>query len=426
MKPIPGIQVENASKKFCRNIRRALRYGAQDILDELTWWRTRQPARLRSDEFWAVQDVSFALQPGQALGVIGENGAGKSTLLKMLHGLLKPDAGRIEIRGRICAMDLGAGMIPLLTGRENIFAQAALLGYSRRDIQRQLDSIIAFAELENFIDTTVGFYSTGMRSRLAFAVAAHLEPDILLVDEILAVGDLAFQRKCLTYINDFLQRSGMLVLVSHSLYHIQGTCQQGLVLEHGRVACLDNAVNAMDFYLKRKNLQDNPPPDAAALPEPARQALAPLTDQEPVRIDRVVIGPLESPILQTGKPAQIQLFFTSLRRIERVTWSFVIYNQDQSICITGAQMPKAVVLPEGPGVLSCVVPQLPLTNGAYVLKIGLSDLDAKVPLAQSGWLDSAYQFQVNNEADSRHNMSALLKMLVTLEVNWEGATAAHA
>jgi lipopolysaccharide transport system ATP-binding protein len=421
-----GIRVENVSKKFCRNFRRSLAYGARDILGELAWWRLGQAASLRRDEFWAVQDVSFTLQPGEALGVVGENGAGKSTLLKLLNGLLKPDIGCVKVEGRTCAMDLGSGMIPLLTGRENIFAQAALLGYSRNATQKKLDSIINFAELETFIDTTVGYYSTGMRARLAFAIAAHLEPDILLVDEVLAVGDLGFQRKCLTYINGFLQRGGIMVLVSHSIHQIQFTCQRGLVMDHGQAIFADNAVNAMDFYLKHKQFEEEAPAKAPAVSMVATPApSAKLTDRDPVRIDQVRIQPLEGLVLQTGKPAHIQISYTSLAHYEKVSWSFVIYNRDQTVCITGALRTEPTFLVEGRGTLGCIVPHLPLTNGVYMLKVGINDLDARVPLAQSGWSDGTHPFQVENDASVIYNMASILNVLVTLEVDWEESAILH-
>jgi lipopolysaccharide transport system ATP-binding protein len=204
------VNAEHVSKKFCRSLRRSLWYGAQDVAGALVPWkrnRTRPSSArgngsmpdLRPDEFWAVQDVSFEVRRGQCLGLVGHNGAGKSTLLKILNGLIRPDAGVITIRGRVGALiELNAGFNPILSGRENIFTEAALLGFSKEEVAARFDDIVAFAELEEFIDMPVQNYSSGMRVRLGFSIAAQMEPDVLLIDEVLAVGDVGFRAKCLS------------------------------------------------------------------------------------------------------------------------------------------------------------------------------------------------------------------------------------
>ncbi len=189
------VKVEGVSKKFCRSLKRSLWYGVQDVTSELIG-RPGGHDELRKNEFWAVQDVSFELKRGECLGLIGPNGAGKSTLLKMLNGLVKPDRGRITMRGRIGALiELGAGFNPILTGRENIYVNGSVLGFTKKEIDRKFDAIADFAEIGEFIDTPVQNYSSGMRVRLGFAVAAQMEPDVFLIDEILAVGDVGFQNK---------------------------------------------------------------------------------------------------------------------------------------------------------------------------------------------------------------------------------------
>ncbi|HIP72872.1 MAG TPA: ABC transporter ATP-binding protein, partial [Anaerolineae bacterium] len=189
------VNVENVSKKFCRNLKRSLWYGVKDVGAEM-FGRGSERIELRSQEFWAVKDVSFQLKRGETLGLIGHNGAGKTTMLRMLNGLIKPDTGRITVRGRIQALiALGAGFNPVLTGRENIYVNASVLGISKAETDRRFDQIVDFSGIEEFIDTPVQSYSSGMVVRLGFSIAAHLEPDILLVDEVLAVGDLAFKTK---------------------------------------------------------------------------------------------------------------------------------------------------------------------------------------------------------------------------------------
>ncbi|CDH43062.1 ABC transporter ATP-binding protein [Candidatus Contendibacter odensensis] len=215
------IKVEGVSKKFCRSLKRSLWYGLQDLGSELRGRRHGGNGELRPDEFWAVQEVSFELKRGECLGLIGPNGAGKTTLLRMLNGLIKPDQGRIEMVGRIGALiALGAGFNPILTGRENIYVNASILGFSRSDVDRLFDEIIAFSGVGDFIDTPVQNYSSGMTVRLGFAVAAYMQPDILLVDEVLAVGDEGFQVKCLNKIGDLRKNGTVIILVSHNMHTI--------------------------------------------------------------------------------------------------------------------------------------------------------------------------------------------------------------
>jgi lipopolysaccharide transport system ATP-binding protein len=228
------IRVEGASKKFCRDLKRSMWYGVTDTLGDLLG-RDGSAHDLRREEFWALNDVSFELQRGECLGLIGRNGAGKTTLLKLLNGLVKPDRGRIEIRGRIGALiALGAGFNPILTGRENIYVNGAVLGLSRKEIDRKLDDIVDFAEIDKFIDAPVQSYSSGMQVRLGFAIATALEPDVILLDEVLAVGDAAFRSKCFDRIGKILTEAAV-IFVSHSESQIYRICNQALLLEAGTV-----------------------------------------------------------------------------------------------------------------------------------------------------------------------------------------------
>ena len=226
------IKVEDLSKKFCRDLKRSLRYGLQDMAGEIMG-RPRTDS-LREKEFWAVKDIGFEVRRGECLGLIGHNGAGKTTLLRMLNGLIKPDQGRIEIRGTVGALiALGAGFNPILTGRENIYVNAAVLGLGKERVDEKLEEILAFAELGEFIDMPVQHYSSGMSVRLGFAVAAILiEPDILFLDEVLAVGDISFTIKCLNRVRE-LMRTSAVVFVSHNMPLISSFCTRVLVMDHG-------------------------------------------------------------------------------------------------------------------------------------------------------------------------------------------------
>lgn len=228
------VNVENVSKKFCRSLKRSLWYGVKDIAGDLLGRGAAEGAMLRNGEFLAVNDVSLQLRRGECLGLIGVNGAGKSTLLKMLNGLIKPDHGRIEIRGRIGALiELGAGFHPVLTGRENIYVNAAILGFTRHEVNRQMDRIIDFAEIGDALDAPVRTYSSGMRVRLGFAVASVLEADVLLIDEVLAVGDTAFRLKCFNRVKQLLKNGVACVLVSHDVNNLSRVCTRGVVVDKG-------------------------------------------------------------------------------------------------------------------------------------------------------------------------------------------------
>ena len=226
------VKVENISKKFCRSLKRSLWYGLQDIGMELMGRKCDR--ELRPDEFWAVKDVSVELRRGECLGLIGPNGAGKSTLLKILNGLIKPDKGRIEICGRVGALiELGMGFNPILTGLENIYNNAAVLGISKAEIDRKLDAIVEFAEIGDFLNTPVQNYSSGMKVRLGFAVAAQMEPDVLIIDEVLAVGDVGFRAKCFNAIHNLMQRAAV-IFVSHSMPQVSRICSDIMMMNHGK------------------------------------------------------------------------------------------------------------------------------------------------------------------------------------------------
>ena len=219
-------------------------------------WRRRTPARA-TEEFWALRDVSFDIQRGAIVGIVGRNGAGKSTLLKVLSRITEPTSGRIRLNGRVASLlEVGTGFHPELTGRENIFLNGAILGMHRAEIKAKFDEIVAFAEVERFLDTPVKRYSSGMYVRLAFAVAAHLEPEILVVDEVLAVGDAEFQKKCLGKMQDVAKGEGRTILfVSHNMGAVAQLCTRALYLEAGRVVKQGNVNEIITFYLDRGSEQ---------------------------------------------------------------------------------------------------------------------------------------------------------------------------
>jgi lipopolysaccharide transport system ATP-binding protein len=235
----PAIQVQQLGKRYVVNHERQAG-GYRTLRESLTDlaaapWRRLRGQRSRTDEeFWALQDVSFDVPAGEVVGIIGRNGAGKSTLLKVLSRITKPTRGRVVIEGRVGSLlEVGTGFHPELTGRENIYLNGSILGMSRREISKKFDEIVAFAEIEQFLDTPVKRYSSGMYVRLAFAVAAHLEPEILIVDEVLAVGDTAFQKKCLARVGQMAQEGKTILLVSHNLPTVAALCTSAALLHNG-------------------------------------------------------------------------------------------------------------------------------------------------------------------------------------------------
>jgi lipopolysaccharide transport system ATP-binding protein len=241
------VKVEGLSKKFCKDLKTSLKYGVQDVF--ANFGRNNKAAVLREKEFWAVKDINFELRRGECLGLIGHNGAGKSTLLKILNGLIKPDEGKATIKGKVSALiELGAGFNPILSGRENIYNNGAVLGFSREEINNKIEEIIDFAEIREFIDMPVQNYSSGMKVRLGFAVAAQLEPDVLIIDEVLAVGDLGFMLKCFKTIDTILPNTAIL-FVSHSMPMISRICSQIILIVNGLVHYQgENISEGIDLY----------------------------------------------------------------------------------------------------------------------------------------------------------------------------------
>ncbi len=247
--PRPIIEVNGVSKRYQLG-----QFGLSSFREETEKWMRRlrgAPAAPKADgrEFWALRDVSFSVNPGEVVGIIGRNGAGKSTLLKILSRITEPTEGEIVLRGRVASLlEVGTGFHPELSGRENVFLNGAILGMRRAEIARKFDEIVAFAEVEKFIDTPVKRYSSGMYVKLAFSVAAHLEPDILIVDEVLAVGDVAFQKKCIAKMGEVSGHGRTVLFVSHNLGLIHGLCRSAVLLDRGTVAHQGDVGRAVELY----------------------------------------------------------------------------------------------------------------------------------------------------------------------------------
>lgn len=249
------IQIENVSKRYVLGDGRAAREGLRHRLEgwirnPLGWLRSQAGKKVGQREFWALKDISFEIKQGDVVGIIGRNGAGKSTLLKVLSRITEPTEGRIRIRGRVASLlEVGTGFHPELTGRENIFLNGSILGMTRAEIRQKFDEIVAFSEVERFLDTPVKRYSSGMYVRLAFAVAAHLEPEILIVDEVLAVGDAQFQKKCMGKMRDVSRGGRTVLFVSHNMAAVMQLTNTAIVLNQGVVRFRGPSTEAVEHYL---------------------------------------------------------------------------------------------------------------------------------------------------------------------------------
>ena len=242
------LRVEHLSKKFCRTLKRSMFYGTIDIMRSMLGI-PYDTGKLRKDEFWALDDVSFELRKGETLGIIGENGSGKSTLLRLITGIFPPDRGRITFKGRIGALiAVGAGFHPHMTGRENVYLNGTILGMTRKEIDEKFGEIVEFADIGEFIDAPVNTYSSGMRVRLGFSIAVHGNPDILLVDEILSVGDLSFGNKSMRKMAEFREKANALIFISHNLEQVRNLCNRVIVLDHGKILFEGDTHEALVFY----------------------------------------------------------------------------------------------------------------------------------------------------------------------------------
>lgn len=387
------IKVKNVSKKYCRSLKRSMLYGIQDIALDSFGIRS-EPERLRRDEFWAVSDVSFEVKHGECLGIIGANGAGKSTLLRLLSGIYPPDKGKIRVRGRVGSLiEIGAGFHPMLTGRENIYINGSIMELSIKSIDKKFDAIVDFSAIGDFLDTPVKYYSSGMYVRLGYSIAVHSEPDLLLVDEVLAVGDVSFQRKCLQHMRNYLSNGGSIVLVAHNMHLIQSICTHALVIEGGRPLYHGEVKSAIEAYMDsmaHEQLSNRPKPPNSVQVEVGHCLIElGVPSFEPLRI-------------HPGGKVRVILPYRISTDLDQVTWGFSIWNQDQTVRITTATSSwdgKLVDLKRGEGTLICEIASLPLAPGHYVVKAGVYDPNTSWPIVRSGWDDLPAELIVESAGD---------------------------
>lgn len=334
----------------------------------------------RDEEFWALKDVSFEIRRGERVGIIGRNGAGKSTLLKILSRITEPTTGRVEIRGRVASLlEVGTGFHPELTGRENIYLNGAILGMTRREIKRKFDEIVDFAEVEKFLDTPVKRYSSGMYVRLAFAVAAHLEPEILVVDEVLAVGDASFQKKCLGKMENVAEKEGRTVLfVSHQLTAVQALCNRGILLNTGKKVVDDTSERTLIKYssLCKVNQVNTP---VSARSDRGGTGQAKITDISITTVEG-------SSLISVGDQLAIRLKYESCAPIKQPRIKIGIYD-NRHIGVLGldsntslSRLPSEI---RENGEIICIPEKVPVNAGLYAVNVALFTRDDLVDHLQA-------------------------------------------
>jgi len=386
----PLIEVRNVSKRF--RYHREGRSFQQSFINWL-WRRRRAPQRAEEAFFWPLRDISFSVQRGDSLGIIGHNGSGKSTLLKLLTGILEPTAGEIQVRGRVSSLlELGAGFHPDLTGRENIYLNGSMYGLSRAQMRERIDSIIDFAELHEFIDTPVKHYSSGMYVRLGFAVAIHSDPDLLLVDEVLAVGDAAFQYKCLDAVQSFRQAGGTLVLVTHDLSSIRTICNRALWLEKGEIQAAGAPLDVTLAYIHRVAERDQGQ-EQSPLPELQSGERWGSGHAQITAVELCGASGQPQTVFHNGECMEIRLRYRRAPQIEPPVLGLAIHDQN-GIHICGPNTDFGQLsLPAEPsaGEVSYHIPALPLLPGTYIVTVAAVD---RATQETYDYHDRAYSFRV--------------------------------
>lgn len=360
---------ENISKKFCRSMKHVLAYGAADITRDFFGISSKTDA-LRKGEFRAVDGMSLAVNRGEMVGLIGPNGSGKSTILKMLNGIYMPDSGRIEVKGRVGALiEIGAGFHPQLTGRENVYVSGAVLGMRKKEIDRKFDEIVEFSGVGDFIDSPVKNYSSGMYVRLGFSVAVNAGPDLLLVDEVLAVGDARFHDKCIHKIKQMVKDGAAVLLVTHGGWYLQGLCHRAILIDKGRQV---TAGSPLDCYNRYARMNANP--DAGT-----KRSSLEVRDDRPIVISNAVLcdsggNPANKVLPET--PLALQVRYESRHDFAAARFFIRVETQDSFPLYTSHSESRSFA--KGAGAVMAEIPGLSLLAGEYCVWIGFVDDNGSV------------------------------------------------
>lgn len=390
----PAIRFEHVSKRYRLGGQASLRTALAELPHRLV---SRGPAGDDHREFWALRDVDLKVHPGETLGIIGPNGAGKTTSLKLIARITTPTSGRVQVRGRVSSLiELGAGFHPELTGRENVYLNGAILGMRRRELDAIFDRIVGFAELEQFIDTPVKRYSSGMYARLGFAVAAHVNPDILLVDEVLSVGDASFQKRCYEKMWDLVHHEGRsVIMVSHGFGYIRALCNRVMWLNHGRVlrtGAPDDVIRAYESSVFGRN-GSNPTDLSGAKGDDQVQIVSVTLLDEHGR-SAETYGPMDS--------LTVRIAYLSSAAIPGLAFAVGVMRDDTLNCYTTFSDESGFVLPPGTlgGVIEARYEQLRLMPGAYQMYVTALSTEAK--RTTYTYRTVAFQVASPDDLDIRH------------------------
>ena len=368
-----------------------------------------------NEDFWALRDISFEVKSGDVIGIIGRNGAGKSTLLKILSRITEPTEGRATLRGRVASLlEVGTGFHPELTGRENIFLNGAILGMSKAEIKKKFDEIVAFAEVEQFLDTPVKRYSSGMYVRLAFAVAAHLEPEILVVDEVLSVGDVAFQTKCLGKMQDVGADGRTVLYVTHNLASMTNLCRRGILLHQGRLVEDTTAERATSVYLQQAS--------SGATADPHVLFASPQLSGDEYSIVRVeMLDAHDRPksILRPMEFVKFRIWYTVPGSCPQGSILLEVVSSEGVVALkleTNPAVIRPLHTPKGLHFADCCVKSLPLIDGRYTLGLGLAIYGVRLLT----WVSHAAMLLISEPIlGTGHHMSLDRKGLLVVEHSWE-------
>jgi lipopolysaccharide transport system ATP-binding protein len=399
------LEVDMLSKRFCRNTNRSIRYGLSDILRELSP-RNSGEVQLRPGEFWAVRDVSFTIKGGEAVAIVGRNGAGKTTLMRLLAGLLKPDCGEITSFGAINpVIELGQGLNAILNGHENAELGLAWRNVPKTKIAGLVKEIREFSELGDKFEAPVHTYSSGMKVRLSFAIAALIPSDILLLDEVLAVGDIAFQRKCLRHMQSHLDKGGSLIFVSHNVFQVQTVCRRGILIERGKIEYDGPIEECIDKLL---DLQD----------EPANLQSGDRTADGQASIKKLIITAHDSSgIVRTGSGLDIEMQMQIDEAVDAVP-AITIWSRDLSVCISTLFAPEPAHIQAGLFIKKCTLPNLPLIQGRYAVRAVLMDPETYHPIAYLGYNEPPMELVVESHLSRASLLNRNNKQLIVIEHEW--------
>lgn len=392
------IKFENVSKKYTLGYMNfnGFRGFLPKIINRIINTQNDSSQNQNDGDFYALKDVSFELKQGEALGVVGPNGAGKSTILKLLAHTIEPTSGKIIAFGKISALiELGAGFHHELTGRENIYLYGSIMGLKRKEIHEKFNSIVEFAELEQFIDTPIKHYSSGMYARLGFAVAIHVDPDVLLIDEVLAVGDMNFRKKCYERLHEILSKGHVtIVFVSHDIYRVQALCKRVIFLDKGYIRKIGQTSEVISYYYNEMN-------KAASLHEPKIHEKRWGTGE--VRITSMSISDATGnrvDAFETGGSMVVTVNYYAARRIDNPDFRFIIQTTDGIwlICASSGYTENNINFIEGSGTVQCFFESLPLIHNAYIVSIYVGSMDGQIDYET--WPNAA-QFAITSFSNNR-------------------------